>query len=76
MKREIEYLITSGGQVFEPCKKGESNNDECSIKHLGRQIYLIGFFDFYKQGFCSAHQNKINKYMILFPNDIKRVIFK
>lgn len=76
MKREIEYLITSNDQVFKPTQK-DSLDDECTIKHLGRQIYLVGYFDFNKQGYSKGYeQNKVNKYMILFPADIKRIIFK
>lgn len=78
MKREIKRLITSNGEVFEPHKIDHSKfcPTECTIKHLGRQIYLVGYFDHYKQGYTDAYENKINKYMLLFPSGIKRIDYK
>lgn len=78
MKREIERLITSNGQIFEPHKidPDEFCSAECTIKHLGRHIYLVGYFDHNKQGYTDAYVNKINKYIILFPSGIKRIDYK
>jgi len=83
MKLQIDYLITNS-RVYYPCAKGQeildpsrsrnstSTLDECTIKHIGRQIYLIGYFDWDKQGYGSGRQNPINQYILVFPSNIKK----
>lgn len=85
-RRKIKYLETVTGEVFEACPKGKfwkgegyhkwAMKDQCTIKHLGRQIYLVGYFDFHKAGGSYAGQNLINQYSIFFPAMIKRVDFE
>jgi hypothetical protein len=63
----------------DPRLKRSFNNhtDECSIKRIGRRIYLIGYFDYQKAGgFRAGEQNRINKYVIIFPSMIKLISFK
>lgn len=83
MKNEIEALFTNNDvwYIAVPKETEEKANspDECLIKHLGKQIYQVKYFDPYKGGGYSslAHkQNRVNSKIILFPNDIKRIIFK
>lgn len=84
MRRKIEAIILTNGEFFKPCPKGKFETksglgleNECIVKHLGRQIYLIGYFDFHKKGgSILGEQSRVNKYMIVFPNFIERVIFK
>jgi hypothetical protein len=86
-KLKIDYLITNNNIAYTPCPKGNFPKDpdpnginlidECSIKHIGRQIYLVGYFDFHKQGYATmGKQSPINQYILLFPNDIKRIVYK
>jgi hypothetical protein len=84
-RRKIKELHTSN-LIFRRCGKKEfiqrpglregCGFNECSIKHLGRQIYLVGYFDHYKNGGSSPSKNYINQYMILFPSEIKKIIFE
>jgi hypothetical protein len=87
-KRKIEWLKTKNGETFEVCEKGDfvkypefssAIMDECSIKHIGNQIYLVGYFDENKGGNYNRignAQNMINKWTIIFPSEIKRIEFK
>jgi hypothetical protein len=78
--KEIEALLTENGvwHVVQPNVSEElaATEDECSIKHLGKQIYEVKFFDEYKGDSLSHKQNKVNSKIIYFPSDIKRIIFK
>ena len=85
-KLKIEYLVTTNDSIFYRCPKGFTQDprrrpgvpmDECSIKHIGKQIYLVGYFDFNKKG-SSIHgeQNRINQYTLLFPSAIKEIRYK
>lgn len=86
--KEIKYIITTSDECFEVRPKGEfikcpdvssKIEDECSIKHLGKQIYEVKYFDPYITGSYLSNvnsQNRINSKMILFPSNIKRVVFK
>lgn len=79
MKGKIESLLTDNA-FYEVCKKGETlpNNDyapECSIKHIGRQIYLVGYFDDLNGG-LAWQQNRINKYKLIFPAVICEINYK
>jgi hypothetical protein len=74
-EKVIDYLVTTDGIVFKPHLKGDKE-DECSIKHLGNQIYEISYFDHDKQGYSVAEQNLINTQMILFPSSIRTIVLK
>jgi hypothetical protein len=88
MKRKIDYLITDTGLLYERVPKGKFQDptklegvlkSECIIKHLGRQIYLIGYYGGEKQGGYKSsfgYQNRANKFFLLFPSGIKIVVFK
>lgn len=85
-KQKIKSIYLTNGEYFEPCPKGEfekegsltgSFKNECSIKHLGRQIYRIGYFKFSKQGYSRhGEQSRINQHIIVFPSQIERVTFE
>ena len=75
MKQEIDFLVTSEGKTFE-ASNPDGFNGECTIKHIGRQIYLVGYFDPYKAKQINALSNKVNKYILLFPSGIKHISFK
>jgi hypothetical protein len=93
MKRKIESIHLINGEIFEPQCKTDKKVDtpvwggsrkgyitECTIKHIGRQIYLIGYYDdgngWQKYEIFDWKQPLINKYKLVFPNMIKQIIYK
>lgn len=86
-RKKIDYLVTTRGLCYTRCNYGEFRQkpsspdgvgyDECVIKHIGNQIYLIGEFDFYKQGY-STHgvQERANRFFLLFPSKIASVHYE
>ena len=87
-RRKIKSLRTVNGTYHRVCPKGEfwkgegyskwAYIPECSVKHLGRQIYLVGYFNDYKSGeYYSTFggQQEINQYVILFPSEIAEVMY-
>lgn len=82
MRRKIKYIELADGTSYTPAVKddfyGCGRFYECKIKHLGSGRYLIRYFDPYKNGtyHSNALKNPINTLMIVFPNEINRVVFK
>ena len=86
MKHKIKILRRTDERIHEVCPKGEfwmgegyqkwAFKPECSIKHIGRQIYLVGYFDFHKAGGSCGGQDRINQYVILFPSEIAEIVFE
>ena len=81
MKRRIKYIELADHSFFTPDIEDRGNSGynhyyKCKIRHIGGQRYLIGYFDWHKAGGIDGLWNPINTWMIVFPNEINRVVYE